>query len=94
MLFIHLLLFFSFVAVGGRHDFLEDEEDRRLNQRKSTPVSVTDLLEQKQEKGKDNFAPSDAQDKPKQTSPTNGTPSELSNEQKVPNDSPLSVVRC
>ena len=87
-------MFFSFVAVGGRHDFLEDEEDRRLNQRKSTPVSVTDLLEDKQEKGKDNFAPSDAQDKPKQTSPTNGTPSELRNEQKVPNDSPLSVVRC
>lgn len=94
MLFIYLLLFFFFVAVGGRHDFLEDEEDRRLNQRKSTPVSVTDLLEGKQEKGKDNFAPSDTQDKPNQTSPTNGTPSELSNEQKVPNDLPLSVVRC
>lgn len=82
-------MFFSFVAVGSRHDFLEDEEDRKLNPRKSTPVAVTDLLEETQEKGKENAAPSEVQDKPEQISPTNDTPSELSNEQKVPNDAPL-----
>ncbi|XP_029197113.2 LOW QUALITY PROTEIN: uncharacterized protein LOC114962291 [Acropora millepora] len=92
----------SVLAVGGRHDFLEDEEDRRLNQRKSTPVSVTDLLEEKQEKGTEE-QPSDAPSNPSDNTVTiapsdehpapNDTLEDLSNEARLAGDALQSEER-
>ena len=51
--------FFILLAVGGRHDFLEDVEDFKTTRRRSMPGSFSkEILKETEEKGKETVVPS------------------------------------
>ena len=52
-------MFFILLAVGGRHDFLEDVEDFKTTRRRSMPGSFSkEILKETEEKGKETVVPS------------------------------------
>ena len=93
-----------FVALGGRHDFLEDEEDRKAIRRRSTPGSFSKIPKEAEEEGKKTAEPSDTQEAPTDEQSADESPaikdqeppalSAPSNEHLAPSDTPKEPGTC
>ena len=78
---------YLFVALGGRHDFLEDEEDRKATRRRSTPGSFSKVPKETEEEGKKTAAPSGTNQTPIDEKPAD-EPLAPNDQQQVASDAP------